>query len=130
AATTADPPEARLQVLAAAARTIRFVPPEGTGAEAPRRNEIIGVSLNGQAETKHGESVEALPNATAPVVPVYYGVTEGRRGARRVSVVMGEPLPPGTDLPAVREAIRRVGETFEEQKRAGTLAESTFLGGH
>jgi MFS family permease len=129
-ATNADTPEARLQVLAAADRTIRFVPPEGTGAEAPRRNEIIGVSLNGQAETKHGESVEALPNATAPVVPVYYGVTEGRRGARRVSVVMGEPLPPGTDLPAVREAIRRVGETFEEQKRAGTLAESTFLGGH
>jgi MFS family permease len=129
--TNADTDEARLQVLAAADRTIRFVPPEGAGTEAAlRRNEIIGVSLNGQAGTKHGESADALPNSMAPVVPVYYGVAEGSRGARRVSVVMGEPLPPGADLPAVREAIRRVVETFEEQKRAGTLGESSFVGGH
>jgi MFS family permease len=129
-ATNADTPEARLQVLAAADRTIRFVPAEGAGAEALRHNEIIGVSLNGEDVAKHGEPTEVLPDATAPVVPVYYGIAEGSRGTRRVSVVMGEPLPAGTGLPAVREAIRQIGETFEEQKRAGMLAESSFVGGH
>src|SRR5262249_6215169 len=121
-ATNADTPDACLQVVAAADRTVRFVRTEDGADAALRRNEIIGVSLNGHAG--------ALPGVPAPVVPVYYEAAEGGRGKRRVSVVSGEPLAAGTDLPAVHDAIRRVGETFEEQKRAGTLAENSLAGGH
>lgn len=104
-ATNADTPEARLHVLAAADRTV----------------PIIGVSLNGHADADFRQPV--------PVVPVYYEVAEGV-GKRRVAVVMGEPLPPGSELPEIQEAIRRVGEMFAEQRRAGTLAESSVGGGH
>jgi MFS family permease len=107
-ATNADTPEARLQVLAAADRTV----------------PVIGVSLNGHADAGGG------PLEAAAVVPAYYEVTERSGGRRRVAVVMGEPLPAGSELPAIRDAIRRVGETFEEQRRAGTLAESSVGGGH
>jgi hypothetical protein len=96
-----------------------------------RRHGIIGVALNGHDGAKYGEKLlESIPAATVPIVPVYCNIIVGSKGNRRVSIVIGEPLPPETPLPAIREAIRQVGETFDEQKRTGCLASSSVGGAH
>jgi MFS family permease len=96
---------------------------------ALHRKQVVGLSLNGHHGAKYGEQVLQCLPPMAVIVPVYCDVEEKENGRRRVSVVMGEVLPPGTSLPEIRETIQQVGLTFEEQKRSGTLAEIS-VGGH
>jgi MFS family permease len=98
---------------------------------ALKGNQIVGVSLNGHDGAKYGEQLlETLLGGKTPIVPVYWNLHVTRKGIRRVSVVMGKPLAACRSVLEVREAIREVGETFEEQQRNGTLASSSFVGGH
>jgi MFS family permease len=89
-------------------------------AQDPARDPDRARELRGlYEEFDNGEGVA--------VVPAYWELGPQGRRARRVSVVFGPPLPPGSPPEAVRRALERLGAEFREQVRSVPPDESIRL---
>lgn len=103
-------------------------------ADVLARGEVLGLPLPDPETDRDRSAVverayaEATDRTPAPVVPVCYepGVPEGRSGVRPVHIIFGTPLPAGTALDEVREAVKQLGATFREQIRNGSSEPATL----
>jgi MFS family permease len=105
-------------------------------ADVLARGEVLGLPLP-DPETDRARSAvveQAYAGATertpSPVVPVCYeaGAPEGRSRVRPVHIIFGKPLPAGTGLDVLREAIRQLGADFREQARNGSTEPAAVTG--
>ena len=74
----------------------------------------------------------ARPRHNAAIVPVYYELPPGQPANKRkkVYIIVGSPLPPGTNRAAVDQEIQRLGRDFKEQHRLGTLQQMNAGGAY
>ncbi len=145
--------EACLQAYSATDRTTHFLlPVEEAGgrlqsdpdralAEASRslrKGQVVGLSLPEADLTSTAPLTPAeLLYATltrevaCPIVPVVVD-TRPLPGmiVPRVYVVVGEPQLPGTTAEAVREALRRLAQEFDQQLATGKVQHESFAGAH
>ena len=107
-------------------------------AEVLARGEVLGLPLPDPTDDRARSALvadlyrAATAKTSAPVVPVYYAIDEpGSQGrVRPVHIVFGNPLPAGTRLDEVREAIQQLAESFHREARNGTLERLTLAKVH
>jgi MFS family permease len=126
--TNAEEREAVLQVLSVTDRTTRFLKPDANmkkARRALRHGEVVGVLL---------PEVEQLldelgADGSAPVVPTYYATSTLQKDSRkRVHIIFGPALPPGSSAQVVAEELHRLGEAFRKQQRDGAILPEALSG--
>lgn len=81
-----------------------------------QRGNLLGVSIEGASPPAGAEAMlqELKREFSAPVVPVYCGVTSAVDVKPRIRVVFGPQFGEGDGVAEMRQTIRRLGETAED----------------
>ncbi len=102
--------------------------------EVLQRQEVVGVSVDDPLSANLAEPLFATigPRHGTAIVPVYYELPPGQPANKRkeVYIIVGSPLPPGTNRAAVDQEIQRLGRDFKEQHRLGTLQQMNAGGAY
>jgi hypothetical protein len=101
----------------------------GKAARVLGRGEVFGLSLAAPGAAGLLDRLSARdPVAVLPVC--YWTAPPPDKGRRRVYIVAGSPLPPGTSAEAVGQELRRLGEEFHQRQRDGKAAEPALSEAH
>lgn len=141
----ADPePRPLLRFLAQNTGLVALRPERTTAAErqgareravaALRDAELLGVTA---ASDEHPAEAEALlgelrARSAVPILPVFWGALDPANGpgaplVRRVRVVFGPPVGPGTPVAEIVREIRRLGAWIEEAERKGATPATAMI---
>jgi MFS family permease len=136
--------EACLQILCATDRTTHFLPVAGEkidwsrlrdqGERALRRRQVVGLSFSCGDNSEGAAQLyeELMKDRSCLVLPVHYNSRPPAtgKGPRMVYIFGGQPLPAGSGVEAVREALRQLDVEFQEQLEHGIVATPEVVGVH
>jgi 1-acyl-sn-glycerol-3-phosphate acyltransferase len=93
------------------------------GVQALEREQLVGISTDGK---EFEDLLAGLQKcASAPVVPVYCGRTEGERGGKgRIRITLGEPLRAGATPAEIRVALEHLHDVQRQASTANISLEA------